>query len=86
MDEMEDALKTSCLFLLAIVIATASDVRAHDGAAPHSHGSADPKPLAATGAPRAERTPEEVAAMPGRIEGQRVRETEAREEAAPTRH
>jgi len=78
--------KTARLALLAtaIAIATAPGARAHDGAGPHSHGSADPRPLAA--APPAEsRSAEEIATLLDRVGEERARERDERAAQAPAK-
>lgn len=68
-------MKTVRLALLALLaVAPATRVAAHDGPAPHSHGSADPRPLAAIAPAAPGRTDEEIAALLDRIEERRERE------------
>ncbi|MFM7141833.1 MAG: hypothetical protein ACKOCT_16260 [Alphaproteobacteria bacterium] len=71
--------------LLATAVASAPEARAHDGAAPHGHGSADPRPLAAVESRSHERSAEEIAALLDRVEERRQEERRAHEATTPSR-
>lgn len=71
-------MKTARMALLSIAIATATPAMAHDGAGPHAHGSADPRPLAAIEPARDDwTTEEEAASMRDRVEEPREKERNA---------
>ena len=66
------------LFAVAIAMATSTGARAHDGAGPHSHGSTDPRPSAATRTTSDDRADEGVATS-DRAETRRETERPARD-------
>lgn len=80
--KMEVTVRTVRLALAAIAIAASTDARAHDGAGPHTHGSADPRPCAESPAATAPGDRED-AKTPVRGDDRRDEEPGTRGESRP---